>query len=71
VAWQLSSLENAHLGNVKTSIGILHEDKHLKSCIMAMDAKPIPSTILDYGLKWGIESMFFDLKTREFSVTKT
>lgn len=26
---------------------------------------------LDYGLRWGIEALFSDLKTRGFSVTKT
>ena len=25
----------------------------------------------DYGLRWGIEALFSDLKTRGFSVTKT
>ena len=71
VLWDLPSLETAHLGNVKTNIGILHENKHPEPWIIAMDAKPTPSTILEYGLRWGIESMFSDLKTRGFSVTKT
>lgn len=67
----LSSLENASLGSVATHIGILHEEGHPEPWIIAMDAKPTPATILDYGLRWGIESMFSDLKTRGFSVTKT
>jgi hypothetical protein len=71
VSWKLLSLKNAQLGNIKTNIGILQEDKHPEPWIIAMDANPTPSTILDYGLRWGIESMFSDLKTRGFSVTKT
>lgn len=71
VSWKLPSLENAYLGHVKTNIGILHEDKHPEPWMIAMDVKPTPATILDYELRWGIESMFSDLKTRGFSVTKT
>ena len=39
--------------------------------IIAMDVIPTPERLLDYGLRWGIESMFSDLKTRGFSVMKT
>ena len=36
-----------------------------------MDAKPSMGRTLDYGLRWGIEALFSDLKTRGFSITKT
>lgn len=36
-----------------------------------MDAKPSEARTLYYGLRWGIESLFSDLKSRGFSVTKT
>jgi hypothetical protein len=28
-------------------------------------------TILDYGMRWGIECLFSDFKSRGFSITKT
>ena len=36
-----------------------------------MDVKPSAAKTLDYGLRWGIESMFSDFKTRGFEITKT
>jgi hypothetical protein len=36
-----------------------------------LDAPPTQATMLDSGLRWGIESLFSDLKTRGFEVTKT
>ena len=36
-----------------------------------MDCKPSEYNILDYGMRWGIECMFSDFKSRGFSVTKT
>jgi len=49
----------------------LHEEGHPEAWYIAMDAKPTTGRTLDYGLRWGIESLFSDLKTRGFSVTKT
>lgn len=71
VNWKLASLENVILGNVQTHIGILHEECHPEPWIIAMDVKPTEPNVLDYGLRWGIESMFSDLKTRGFEITKT
>lgn len=36
-----------------------------------MDSQPLPYKVLDYGLRWGIECMFSDFKSRGFSITKT
>lgn len=53
------------------NVGILHEEGHPEAWYIAMDAKPTEARTLDYGLRWGIESLFSDLKSRGFSVTKT
>lgn len=69
----LKGLEDVRLGEKGPliNIGILHEEGHPEAWYIAMDAKPSPGRTLDYGLRWGIESLFSDLKTRGFSVTKT
>jgi len=36
-----------------------------------MDCKPSSYTTLDYGMRWGIEPMFSDFKSKGFSITKT
>ena len=36
-----------------------------------MDCKPTKYKTLDYGMRWGIESLFSDLKSRGFGITKT
>lgn len=36
-----------------------------------MDCKPSKYRVLDYGMRWGIECMFSDFKSRGFSITKT
>jgi hypothetical protein len=70
---KIKSLENAYFNdsNVKTNIGILHEDGHKEAWIIAMDCIPSKYKILDYGMLWGIECMFSDFKSRGFSITKT
>lgn len=69
----LKSLENVRLGErgALVNVGILHESGHPEAWYIAMDDKPSKGRTLDYGLRWGIENMFSDLKTRGFSVTKT
>lgn len=69
----LKSLEKArfHKTAVETFIGILHEEGHKEPWIIAMDCPPSPHKVLDYGLRWGIECMFSDFKSRGFSITKT
>jgi hypothetical protein len=54
-----------------TNIGMIWEKGHKEGWIIAMDAKPSKYKTLDYGMRWGIECMFSDLKSRGFDVTKT
>jgi hypothetical protein len=67
----IESLMNATLGGVTTHIGILHEKEHPEPWIIAMDCKPSKWRTQDYGMRWGIESMFSDMKSRGFCITKT
>jgi hypothetical protein len=36
-----------------------------------MSQTPSKARVLDYGLRWGIEPMFSDFKSRGFAITKT
>ena len=67
------SLENAVFANseVSTHIGILYEKRHLEPWFIAMDAKPTAYRIRDYSMRWGIECMFSDFKSRGFGITQT
>ncbi len=56
---------------VRTNIGLLHEKGHKEPWIIAMDALPTKGRVLDYGMRWGIESMFSDLKSRGFGLTNS
>lgn len=69
----LKGIEDVRLGEKGPiiNVGILHEEGHPEAWYIAMDAKPSEARTLDYGLRWGIESLFSDLKSRGFSVTKT
>lgn len=53
---------------VMTSLGILHEDGHPEPWIIAMDAVPTRSSVLDYAARWAIEPMFSDFKGRGFNL---
>lgn len=57
--------------NVTTHIGILHEKDHKEPWIIAMSDVPSKGRVLDYGMRWGIEPMFSDFKSRGFGITKT
>ena len=69
----LKGVEDVRLGErgPLINVGILHEPGHTDAWYIAMDAKPSEARTLDYGLRWGIEALFSDLKTRGFSITKT
>lgn len=69
----LKTIDKAELSNsgVFTSIGVLHEEGHEEAWIIAMDCKPNDSRVLDYGMRWSIEPMFSDFKSRGFRVTQT
>ena len=56
---------------VSTNIGVLHEKGHKEPWIIAMDANPGKYTVLDYGMRWGIENMFADFKSRGFGLTQS
>ncbi len=56
---------------VTTNIGALHEKGHKEPWIIAMDAKPSRYTVLDYGMRWGIETMFSDFKSRGFGLMQS
>ncbi len=66
-------LEGAELygSGVRTNIGLLHENGHPEPWIIAMDARPGKYTTLDYGLRWGIEPMFSDFKSRGFGLMQS
>lgn len=70
---ELKGLEGVRLGEKGPliNVGILHEAGHPEAWYIAMDAKPTMGRTLDYGLRWGIEALFSDLKTRGFSISKT
>jgi hypothetical protein len=70
---KITALESATFNNteVTTNIGILHEDGHPEPWIIAMDCKPSEHKVLDYSMRWGIECMFSDFKSRGFCITKT
>ena len=59
-------LVNAELygTGVLSNIGVLHEEGHKEPWIIAMNATPSEYKVLDYGMRWGIEAMFSDFKTR-------
>ncbi len=54
-----------------TSVGILHEKGHPSPWLIALDGVPTEGKVRDYGLRWGIEAMFSDFKTRGYGITKT
>lgn len=66
-------LVNAELygSGVFTNIGVLHEDGHKEPWIIAMNVTPSAYKVLDYGMRWGIEAMFSDFKTRGFGITQS
>jgi hypothetical protein len=68
----LKEIEEVRLGEngPLINLGILQESGHPEPWFIAMDVKPSVGRILDYGMRWGIEALFSDLKTRGFSITK-
>lgn len=56
---------------VVTNIGYLHENGHPEPWFIAMDVVPTETTIREYGLRWGIEAMFSDYKSRGFGLEDT
>lgn len=74
----LANCERRFLKNVsitrkatRTNIGIVHEKGHPEPWIIAMSATPDYYKTMDYGMRWGIECMFSDLKSRGFCLEQT
>jgi len=53
---------------VRTHVAMLHEAGHPEPWIIAMSDPPTAYRAWDYGLRWGIEAMFSDYKTRGFNL---
>jgi DDE family transposase len=66
----LTFLEDAVLTGVReqTNIAVVHEEGHENAWIIAMAKKPDAYKAFDYSMRWGIESMFSDFKTRGFGL---
>src|ERR1700761_1994948 len=56
---------------VITNIGYIHEKGHPEPWFIAMNAIASKTTVLDYGLRWSIETLFSDYKTRGFGLEDT
>jgi hypothetical protein len=56
---------------IETNIGVLHEPGHPEPWIVAMECVPTAAAVRDYGLRWGIEPMFSDFKSRGFGLEDT
>ena len=52
----------------RTNIGMVHEDGHPEPWFIAMSDAPTTARAFDYGLRWGIEAMFSDFKSRGFGL---
>ena len=53
---------------VRTNIGMIHEEGHPEPWFIAMSETPTKAKTFDYGLRWGIEAMFSDFKSRGFGL---
>jgi len=53
---------------VLTNVAMLHEAGHPEPWIIALSDPPTTWRALDYGMRWGIEAMFSDYKTRGFNL---
>lgn len=56
---------------VKTNVGVIQDEGKLEPWIIAMDCNPTQYTVLDYGMRWSIEPLFSDFKSRGFDITIT
>jgi hypothetical protein len=52
----------------RTNVAMLHEAGHPEPWIIALSDAPSTYRALDYGMRWGIEAMFSDFKTRGFNL---
>lgn len=56
---------------ITTNLGIIHEEGHPEAWMIAMSAAPSFYSTLDYSMRWSIEPMFSDFKSRGFSLENT
>ncbi len=75
IEMKMHELINARFNktDISTNIGILWEKEngHKEPWFIAMDSHPSKYRTLDYSMRWGIECMFSDFKSRGFSITDT
>ena len=53
---------------VATHVAMVPEPGHPEPWIIALSEAPTVHRAFDYGLRWGIEAMFSDFKTRGFGL---
>lgn len=53
---------------VGTHVAMVHEAGHPEPWIIALSETPSAARAFDYGLRWGIEAMFSDFKSRGFTL---
>jgi hypothetical protein len=53
---------------VVTNVAVVHEPGHREPWIIALSEPPTVHRAFDHGLRWGIEAMFPDFKTRGFGL---
>jgi hypothetical protein len=51
-----------------THVAMIHEPGHPEPWMIAMSQPPTSYRALDYGLRWGIEALLSDTKTRGFNL---
>src|SRR4051812_15487370 len=63
-------LENVALTGkrARTHVAMVQEEGQAEPWIIAMSDRPTPGRARAYGLRWGIEAMFSDFKTRGFNL---
>ena len=54
-----------------TGVAWIWDQGHKEGWAIAMDCKPTRAAALDYGCRWGIETMFSDFKSRGFDLQKS
>jgi hypothetical protein len=53
---------------IVTNVAMVHEPGHPEPWIIALSEPPTVHRAFDYGLRWGIEAMFSDFKSRGFGL---
>ena len=56
---------------VRTPVAMVHEAGHPEPWIIALSDPPTVWRAYDYGLRWGIEALFSDFKTRGFNLEES